>query len=194
MKRYDIINHFIDSRNYQSFLEIGTEWGETFRNVHAVNKVSVDPNPLTKPTFVMTSDDFFATHNDTYDIIFIDGLHEHNQAYRDIQNALSHLNEGGVIVVHDCLPTTERMQEYPQSPFNYVWTGDVWKAFTFARTQLPYELYTLDTDYGCGIIDTTTKRITSVSLLPKDMLSMTYAKYEKNRDTWLNVKGVDYIG
>ena len=194
MKRYDIINHFIDSRNYQSFLEIGTEWGETFRNVHAVNKVSVDPNPLTKPTFVMTSDDFFATHNDTYDIIFIDGLHEHNQAYRDIQNALSHLNEGGVIVVHDCLPTTERMQEYPQSPFNYVWTGDVWKAFTFARTQLPYELYTLDTDYGCGIIDTTTKRITSVSRLPKDMLSMTYAKYEKNRDTWLNVKGVDYIG
>ena len=193
MKRYDIINHFIRQRNLDSFLEIGTEKGETFRNVLATHKVSVDPSPSANATFAMTSDDYFASHDETFDIIFIDGLHEHGQAYRDITNALDHLNKGGIIIVHDCLPTTEKMQEYPQSPFNYIWTGDVWKAFVFARTQLPYEMYVIDADYGCGVIDTTTTKTTTTSRLPKDMASMTYQQYEKNRMRWLNVKGADCL-
>ena len=85
------------------------------------------------------------------------------------------------------------MQEYPQTPFNYIWTGDVWKAFVYARTQLPYDLYVIDTDYGCGIIDTTLPKKLNTSRLPKDMEAMTYAQYEKNRTRWLNVKGVDFL-
>lgn len=194
MKRYDVINHFITARNLQSFLEIGTDRGETFRSVKAPYKVSVDIRKETNPTICMASDDFFAHNIEPFDLIFIDGLHEHNQAYRDITNALQHLNPGGIVIVHDCLPTTERMQEYPQTPFNYIWTGDVWKAFVFARTQLPYDLYTIDVDFGCGIIDTKTKKISGTSRLPKDMETMTYQQYEKNRNKWLNVKGAEFLG
>ena len=55
--RYDLINHFIASRGFRSFLEIGTAGGETFRAVNCERKVSVDPNAAA--TFRMTSDEFF---------------------------------------------------------------------------------------------------------------------------------------
>ena len=188
MTRYDIINQFIKDRNYNSFLEIGTAQGETFRQVIAPIRVSVDPDEKTMATFRMTSDDFFAMCKNKFDIIFIDGLHEHKQAFRDVKNALQFLNEGGVVVMHDCLPTSELMQEYPRSPHNYIWTGDVWKAFVALRTEQPYEMYTIDTDYGCGIIDTTLKKKSSTTKLPKDMETLTYDQFTSNRDKWMNVK------
>ena len=59
MTRWEIINRFIMERNYWSFLEIGTKYGETFRQVAAEVKKSVDPDPRTAATFVMTSDTYF---------------------------------------------------------------------------------------------------------------------------------------
>lgn len=191
MKRYDIINHFIQSRNYASYLEIGTDRGESLRNVSAPIKVSVDPDPSTPATFHVTSDEFFANINKAkFDIIFIDGLHEHNQVYRDIQNALRCLNEGGVIVLHDCLPTSAAMQTpHSVSQYGYAWTGDVWKAFVKARAELPYFMYTIDTDFGCGVIDTKYAMVAELrQKLPTDMETMTYADFVQHRHEWMNVK------
>ena len=36
----------------------------------------------------MTSDEFFKQNEDTYDVIFIDGLHTSDAVYRDINNSL----------------------------------------------------------------------------------------------------------
>ena len=186
MWRHEIINHFIQSRGYTSFLEIGTYQGDTYRNVSCAIRLSVDPDPNTPATHHMTSDAFFASCKDKFDIIFIDGLHEHNQVWRDIQNGLDHLNKNGVIVMHDCHPTTEKMQEYhTESQYGFWWTGDVWKAFVKARATLPYELYVFDNDMGCGIIDTTLQRTSDVSQLPTDMDAMTYQDFV-NHPEWMN--------
>ena len=45
----------------------------------------------------MTSDAFFATNKESFDFIFIDGLHEANQVFRDAMNSLEWLNPGKAI-------------------------------------------------------------------------------------------------
>lgn len=189
MKRYDIINQFITARGYTSFLEIGTEKGESFRHVNCDVKVSVDPDPATNATYVMTSDAFFATHDGVFDIVFIDGLHEHNQAFRDVLNALHSLSPNGVIVMHDCHPTNRSMEQADNmSKYNMPWTGDVWKAFVKARAEYPYLAYVVDVDYGCGIIDTAHARSDDVSDLPTDMETMTYHQFVMHPE-WMNFQG-----
>ena len=185
MTRWEIINEFIKARGYESFLEIGTQWGETFANVEAKVKVSVDPDRRTAATFKMTSDEYFSEHAEKFDIVFVDGLHECNQALRDITNALKVLNKGGVVVVHDCKPGDREMQE-PYHGQN-LWTGDVWKAFVKARTDLPYEMYVIDHDYGCGIIDTAKRRRKKPEGLPTDMSEMTYDGFVEHPE-WMNFR------
>lgn len=187
MNRWDIINKFITDRNYHSFLEIGTAKGECFNRVSAEEKVSVDPDQNTDATHKVTSDYYFSHKSlhkgRTFDIIFIDGMHEAEQAYRDIRNSLDHLNRGGVIVMHDCCPTSKSMQE----PYcgQHFWTGDVWKAFVKARATLPYEMYTVNHDFGCGVIDTTREKSQSTRKLPTDFERMTYEDYVAHPE-WMN--------
>lgn len=85
--RTDIIQHFIDQRNFKNYLEIGCFRNENFNKIKIDNKVSVDPDPEAHATYQMTSDEFFANNKDTFDIVFIDGLHEHSQVYKDIVNS-----------------------------------------------------------------------------------------------------------
>ena len=192
MLRSEIINNFIAKRGFTRYLEIGTDAGDCFRNINAPIRISVDPNPHSTAAYVMTSDEFFKVfaHTDTekFDIVFIDGLHEHNQVWRDIENALTMLNPNGVIVLHDCIPTSERMQEYHDTPQSgYAWTGDVWKAFVKARSELPYLAYTIPDDMGCGIIDTAQKkRKGSTSALPADMEAMSYSDFVSHPE-WMKI-------
>jgi hypothetical protein len=153
MMRFEIIAHLIRKRGYKKYLEIGVLGKETFDSLPPLEvKHSVDPNG--QAIFNMTSDEFFSSHcNETYDIIFIDGLHLEEQVKKDIENSLTHLNKGGIIVVHDCLPSAEyeQLREWISGK---PWTGDVWKAFAtmrFERTDLM--MYVVDTDYGCGLIE-----------------------------------------
>ena len=85
----------------------------------------------------MTSDDYFALNeNRTFDIFFIDGMHQCEYVCRDFYNSLKKLNPNGSILIHDILPMNER--EQLKFPINHVyengilkyresWTGDVWK-------------------------------------------------------------------
>lgn len=155
MLRTDIIQKFISKRNYKSYLEIGTYRNVNFDKIKIDTKVSVDPDPEAKATFQMTSDGFFAVNKDKFDIVFIDGLHEHNQVYKDIKNSLKSLNPNGVIILHDCMPKNEKMQLWDNKSHQFEeWTGDTWKSYYKALNEIGYKVYVLDTDYGCGIIDT----------------------------------------
>ena len=185
MTRWEIINAIIADRGYTSFLEIGTQKGATINRVNTPVKVSVDPDPRTNATYIMTSDQYFQEHKDRFDLVFVDGLHECSQAYRDVQNALKILNRGGVIVMHDCHPESREMQE----PYHgqYFWTGDVWKAFVKARAELPYEIYVIDQDFGCGIIDTAKKKTKDTSGLPTDMARMRYEDFERHPE-WMDFR------
>ena len=165
MTHIDIINFLIKENGYKSYLEIGVDTGWCFQNINCENKYCVDPyffdnNDAVRteaqiPSFLtwrMTSDEMFDTvaKDMKFDIIFIDGMHTEEFAGRDIINSLKHLNKGGRIVVHDCIPASYGAQLVPRVQCE--WNGDVWKAITMLKTQ-GIEFSVVDTDYGCGIIE-----------------------------------------
>lgn len=176
--RIDIINSFIDQRGYKKYLEIGVQKGISFAGVRCKSKTGVDPDEKSAATIKLTSDQFFAENNDTFDIIFLDGLHEAPQVIKDIKNALDVLNEGGVIVMHDCLPTSKAMQEVPR--IQGEWTGDVWKAFVHYRRRNDLFMAVVDTDYGCGIIQKGHQE-------PIVVDNPSYEDFVKNKGYWMNV-------
>lgn len=151
MHHKDIINFLINKRGFKSYLEIGVYDGKNLEAIKCKRKVGVDPDRNTKAHYHLTSDQYFQRHRDKYDLIFIDGDHTAAQVYKDINNALSCLNPGGIIVVHDLNPTTEEMQRVPRDC--KIWTGDGWKAWVQARAFLPFKMFVIDTDFGVGIID-----------------------------------------
>ena len=148
----NVINEIINKNKYKKYLEIGTQHGATFKSIKCNNKICVDPDKLYKDlTFNETSDEFFNHNKETFDIIFIDGLHLYEQVLKDIDNALEVLNEGGTIVVHDILPTDEKMQK--REPTGGSWTGDVWKAWIILRqTRDNLSMYAINKFPGFGII------------------------------------------
>ena len=170
----ELINYLFEYKlGYKkSYLEIGLSYPEdNYYYVFSANKESVDPlcdddilvcdNNVRKYiidnvlTYRMTSDDFFAQCDKKYDLIFIDGLHIADQVQRDIINSYNHLNEGGFIVIHDCLPPFEARQfeDNYEDMINrgLGWNGSTWKALpNLDKAGLDFQV--LDIDEGCGII------------------------------------------
>jgi hypothetical protein len=152
MKRWDIINAYVDKYGYKDYLEIGLCSGMCRDAVKAENKTTVDPSDRSdNPTHLMTSDRFFQINKNKFDIIFIDGLHEAPQVYKDILNALECLNEGGTILCHDMLPTSEIVQRVPRA--QAIWTGNCWAAWAKLRgRRQDLEMFVVNTDWGVGVI------------------------------------------
>lgn len=137
----------------RSYLEVGVQGGLTLEGVKIAERVAVDPYPLFDlnqlpigvQVHVQTSDEYFSDLpvGDRFDVVFLDGLHEWFQTYRDIINAMNHLAPGGVILVDDVIPCDEvsalpslqesyRIREETGSPERR-WHGDVYKALFAVR-------------------------------------------------------------
>ena len=172
MNRTEILNRLADIYGYQTYLEIGVDNGVNFSKIRIRNKTGVDPNPKTKATYRLTSDNFFARNKQKFDLIMIDGLHHADQVKRDIENALKFLNDNGTIFCHDCNPTTEEMQQVPR--IQGEWTGDVWRAWLEFRCREDLSMNVLDTDYGCGIIRK--GKQTPMHFIPDHYLAFTVSK------------------
>ena len=194
MKRYEIINRIIQTKNYKDYLEIGVRDGECFKEIRCLNKTGVDPNP-TSPhtTHRQTSDDFFRSipEETKFDIVFIDGLHLDFQVDRDIHNSLKHLREGGTIVLHDCNPPTiHHAGETPvfSPPINGEWNGTVYLSLIKLRLyNSGLDLKTVDSDWGVGIL---TKGISkTIDVFPTEALSWEF--FNKNRELILNLISVE---
>jgi hypothetical protein len=86
-----------------------------------------------------------------FDIMLVDPHHTYECSIRDLGDALSLLCVGGTLVVHDCDPP-DRQHAIP----HYVsgaWCGVTYKAFLdFVIRSHAVEYFTIDTDYGCGVI------------------------------------------
>jgi len=183
--RFDIINLLIQRHGYQRYLEIGVEDGDAARAVRCALKHGVDPASA-HATHQVPSDEFFASLGGdvTYDCIFVDGMHEEEQALRDIDNSLSHLSDNGVIVVHDCNPPTawhQRDYEAAKSNGCRQWNGTTWRAWVRLRATRPdLSMLMVDTDWGCGIIRRGSQNCIQ---LPEPF---TYADLEQHRAEWLN--------
>jgi hypothetical protein len=186
LSRTDILNELIARRRLRSYLEVGLlDPAQNFDHVRAPIKESVDPN--VPATHQMTSDRFFSelARGARYDLIFIDAVHEEEQALRDMRNALSHLSLGGAIVVHDCSPPTE----WHQRPFaafvpGTEWNGTIWRALVRFRAMYPHiAVHTVDADWGCAVICPGDPETPPASIPTQ----FGWADLERNRRDWLNL-------
>ena len=190
MNRTELINSLIEKNNYIYYLEIGvnspSQPGYNWVGVNIPVKHGVDPNVET--TYKMTSDDFFENHiSQKYDIIFVDGLHLHEQVYRDIINSINNLNENGIVVIHDCNPVTEITQR--RERVSDAWHGDVWKAIVQLRMENEFlEINTVNTDEGCGLIKKGKQELLKVE---ENENYYDYKFLERNRENAINLISIE---
>ncbi len=138
MALHSEIETFIKTFNVQNYLEIGLGDGINFLNLDVPFKTGISPSVEHIDTdsvcvHEVTSDIGFQLIQDkTFDLIFIDGLHEYKQVVRDINNALKLLSDDGFIIIHDvnCLADkpAEVFVKREFHPGGFPWCGDVWKA------------------------------------------------------------------
>jgi hypothetical protein len=155
-RRLNALGRFI---NWQSYLEIGVQAGRTFVEVDCPRKVGVDPRfkfdisnrPPTEVFYVMTSDQYFSSPEltETFDVVFLDGLHTYQQTLADLRNALERTHANSLILIDDTLPTDPfaalpsvleaKMwrKQYANNPDSSDWQGDVFKVVVYIHDNLP---------------------------------------------------------
>jgi len=203
MDKIYVINWLIEHNNYSRYLEIGTRFNDCFSKVKCAHKTGVDP--VSGGTHRMTSDQFFdrcvksddeKNNIGKFDLIFIDGLHHHVQIDRDIENALNVLNDGGIILMHDCHPLCEKSSRYPYDTSTGTQNGDgfksIWRLLV-ERDDL--DVRVLGIDWGLGIIQkkARTLDIKSIPLLNMglrhfDLYSQyTYSVLPRIKQQWADI-------
>ncbi len=194
MYRFDIINKFIEKYEFKDYLEIGVFKGECIREIKCENKDGVDPGVeevlVDDVNYKMTSDEFFEKNNKKYDIVFIDGLHHSEQVDKDIKNSLNHTKDFAIILLHDCNPPTINHAIVPR--IQESWNGDVYKSvLKFQKNHNNHTFYTIDTDWGVGVIIKNKKPITFLdSKMYEDGIS-DWNYFNERRVELLNLISVD---
>jgi len=152
------INKIVELRSgITRYLEIGVQEGLTLQGVKLPIRCAVDPFPQFNTTRLPSgisfhrqkSDDFFSElrANEAFDVIFLDGLHEWFQTYKDTVNALNFLSPGGVIIIDDVVPC-DSVSAMPSLKDSYRtraengsperrWHGDVYKVLFALRDWHP---------------------------------------------------------
>ena len=86
-----------------------------------------------------------------FDIALVNSWHEYATSWRDLVEGFLLIREGGTLVVHDCLPPRPEI-----AVANYIpgeWCGVGYQAYVdFISQRRDLAVYTVDTDYGCGVI------------------------------------------
>jgi len=209
LKRKLLINHFKETHinraivaiNAQTYLEIGVRNGDGFHQIKAPRKIGVDPfrqNFIEQDNeiyFELNSDDFFAKeaaklfNNDKIDVALVDGLHEFQQALKDVINISKFISENGYIFIHDCNPPTEK---HESTRDGCDWNGDVWKTLLFLKKHHPeLKYFTLDCDYGVGVVYGFTKHSNPLLFSPEYVAyckSLDYNYFDNHREEILNLK------
>ncbi len=221
INRRFVIERLIRKINAHTYLEIGVFKGYNFFPIRAPRKIAVDPyfkmkwykkiwmhikqpaNIWESRFFEKESDRFFRENAEkvfaekALQVSLVDGMHEYGYALRDVENCLQYLEEGGVIVMHDCNPVTPEhagtFEEWKAARFTGKWNGDVWKSIVHLRsTRDDINVFVLDCDEGLGII---TKGAPEKKLpySPEQIRHMGYNDLEQNREALLNLKPANYF-
>ena len=114
-------------------------------------------------------------------------MHEYDQVYKDILNSLKFLNHDGVILLHDCLPSSVHQQAVPR--YKRTWNGDVWKAIVNIRTNNDYDTVTCKIDQGVSII----RKVNNVNRLKSDINNFKKLKFKDfyyNHQSYMRI--IDY--
>ena len=187
VSRIVLVNHLIKIHSYKSYLEIGIRKKARMNDLIETKRISsVDPDPMANAEYCMTSDDYFSNHDEKFDIIFIDGLHEGQQVKRDIENSLNVLNKNGHILLHDINPPTafHARENYEVNGKYPSWNGTSWEGYAWHRKNSPnLSMCVVDTDWGVGIIKAGKQKIWLGDVSG-------YATLETNREELLNLISV----
>ncbi len=192
MNRTEVINKLIADNGYESYLEIGVYDGKNFLSVDASEKVGVDPNlppsirtnRSTSELWCLSSDKYFMGNERKFDLIFIDGDHEAEQVEKDIVNAYAHLNKGGMILLHDCNPTTYESQVVPRIQGEYC--GTVWRSVVGFIDAYGDKIKTgyFDDPHGLFAIYKTGRYAVKGGF---NQMDMTYEEFDLNRKEFLGI-------
>lgn len=195
--RTTTVQRLINAKKAQTYLEIGVLNGFNFLQIQAPRKIAIDPlfkipGKLYREAgcefYEVTSDSFFENDADKIkesgiDIAFIDGMHTFEQSYLDVINCLKYLNPGGVILMHDCCPTSAsaanpNREEARKMPcYNGWWMGDVWKTPAYLRAEREdLRVFVIDEDFGLGVV-TRGQRENPHGYTPEQVAKMTYEDY-----------------
>ena len=157
MTRHAVVQSFLSLYERPSYLEIGVSKGSTFHAVEAARKVAVDPkfrfdvqkarrNHPGDQYHEATSDDYFGSIiniRESFDVIYIDGLHTFEQTLRDFTNSLMYLASHGTIIIDDVFPSTHLASIRDREVFlqlrremkaSHDWMGDVYRLVYFIET------------------------------------------------------------
>jgi hypothetical protein len=150
--RIALVNLLLSKFDDPKYLEIGCASNSLFDSVPVRQKTGVDPS--SGGNVRKTSDQFFESSTENFDVVFIDGLHTYEQIRVDINNALKRVNRPSWIVMHDMLPRNWIEQHIPVVT-RRAWTGNVWKvAFELVATP-GIDFRILRIDHGVGVIKVT---------------------------------------
>ena len=208
-----MIQRSLDALGGRRYLELGVKDGACFHALEADTKVGVDPRFAFRLPFLAraraalgarsgtlyfptTSDAFFERHGRRlapFDVVFVDGLHTYEQAYRDVRNALAVLRPGGVVLVHDCNPQTAAaaapsLTEAARTDgFTGDWNGDVYRAIVRLRTDDGLDVSVLDADQGVGVVRRGT-HAWRVAHTVEEIEQLDYAELERDRVRLLGLR------
>jgi hypothetical protein len=217
--RIDVVRAALAATGGQRYLEIGVDDGACFHAVDAPTKVAVDPRfafrlPLRVRLrsvlrcgngtlyFEETSDTFFARRGARlapFDVVFVDGLHTHEQAYRDVVSSLELLAKGGVVLVHDSSPASAAaaapsLAEAARTEgFVGEWNGDVYRAIVRLRTRDDLRVAVLDCDQGMGIVRKGAAEA-RLDLSVDDVDRLTYDDLARDRVRLLGLRPAEELG
>ena len=92
-----------------------------------------------------------------------------------------HLNEGGVVVIHDCLPDCEASQSEDHP--NGSWVGTVWKSMVKYTKYTSCDVKVIETDWGVGVIEYTD----NLDFQIPEKLDVEYNEFSKKRYGFLHI-------
>ena len=174
ISRHHRLNRLAEINMAKRYLEVGVFGGKTFRQINIQYKVGVDPeyqfdtSPFQSDTIQlleMTSDDFFSRHANNYepfDLIYLDGLHEFEQTFRDFCASVSCAHEKTIWVIDDTCPRSyaqsHRSQEVCQQikqqtkEDDELWMGDVYKTVAAIHDFFPQYSFGTFRDHGQTVV------------------------------------------
>lgn len=156
------------------YLEIGVASGYTFFNVAAPFKVAVDPRfrfdyksseSSTCRFHEVTSDSFFREYAGVYqsfDLIYLDGLHTFEQTFRDFCSTLAFSHERTVWLIDDTHPVSlsssvpsqrvSRLLKTETQERSGAWMGDVYKVVFAIHDFFPQFTYWTFSGHGQTVV------------------------------------------
>ena len=201
--RFQRLNALAKINSASKYLEVGVCKG-TF-------KVAVDPNfrfnteeYANADTIFheVTSDNFFieiASNYESFDLIYLDGLHTFEQTFRDFCASLRYSHSNTIWLIDDTYPTnmfaadpdlsrTRRLQKLVEND-SAAWMGDVFKVIFAIHDFFPQFNYATFPGHGQTVIWTETRQYFAPKWNSLETISrFKYDDFLEFRDSVLNIK------